>query len=320
LLEAYGYKVERTSRGYAVDGVLRVDRLEDGHWVACDHYGNGIGDNIDLVRHLAGEHLSFAEAVFQVTGGCAQVSTAWEPPKLEPPRLPAQTEEAREKGREYLASRGISGEAMDHAERAGALAYSDGAVFFVGRNAGTVRAATARATDPAAEVQRRDLKGTDKKFPPVLPGNPGDVALVEGGADALALYDLARRRGKEPPTVVVTGGAGVRRWAENDQVRQLLEQAARVVVWRDVEDTPEKQQETDAAHERQADAVREIAPMANVELKAPAKGKDLAAWNQSEVLEAQQRQAEEEARRQAELRRQAAPARAKTWEPPAPGM
>lgn len=299
MIEAAGHRVTKTGRGYAVDGELRVDRVSAGHWVACDHYGNAIGDNIDLARHLHGDDLSFTEAVFLVTGGGAVVSRDVQPAEpLAPPTLPAPTPEARKRGRRYLEEeRGISPATLDRAEKAGMLAYADGAVMFVGRNAGSVRCVTARATSPTATVQKRDLKGSDKGFPPILPGDPRRVHVVEGGTDALALHDLAARRGLEPPTVIVSGGAGVRRWGDNEAVKTALRGAERVTVWRDVENTQEKQLKTDAAHEKQAEMIREINPAADVRLGTP-KGKDLAEQNQAEAQ--RQREAEAQAWLEAE--------------------
>lgn len=94
--------------------------------------------------------------------------------------------------------------------------------------AGRARNATRRAIDPADEVQQRDLRGSDKRFPPVLPGNPISVWIVEGGTDALALHSMARRGGQQTPTVLVSGGANVRGVLETEAAQVLLRQADRV--------------------------------------------------------------------------------------------
>ncbi|WP_223930825.1 hypothetical protein, partial [Aeromonas caviae] len=36
----------------------------------------------------------------------------------------------------------------------------------------------------------------DKSYPPILPGDPAKVWIVEGGPDALALHDIAKRSGQ----------------------------------------------------------------------------------------------------------------------------
>ncbi|WP_223925564.1 hypothetical protein, partial [Aeromonas caviae] len=38
-----------------------------------------------------------------------------------------------------------------------------------------------RADAPADPVQKRDLRGSDKIYPPILPGDPAKVWIVEGG-------------------------------------------------------------------------------------------------------------------------------------------
>lgn len=62
------------------------------------------------------------------------------------------------------------------------LDYCAGGVLFVGRDeAGQPRSATRRgylANDPNP---KRDLKGTDKGWPAYIPGQPGDLWVVEGG-------------------------------------------------------------------------------------------------------------------------------------------
>jgi hypothetical protein len=105
---------------------------------------------------------------------------------------------------------------------------------------------------------KRDLAGSDKQYPPILPGNPRVVWIVEGGVDALAARDLALRRGKAPPTVLVSGGAGVRLFLDNPTVQTLLLHADSVIVVRDNESTAKKQAETDAAHDLQIARIREL--------------------------------------------------------------
>jgi hypothetical protein len=263
-LEGMGFTVRKEGRHLSVrmggDERYRVTRKSDGHWVACDKTGNGIGDNIALVRDLE-PALGFLEAVARlVEGPVASREPMPEPPRrTRPARLP-QTRADRRAGRAYLRGRGIAPGTLDHAERAGFLRYAGGGVLFVGRDAsGGLRNVSKRLIAPGPdETPKRDLAGSDKTYPPILPGNPRVVWIVEGGVDALAARDLALRRGKLPPTVVVSGGAGVRLFLDNPTVKTLLLHADAAVVARDNEATAKKQAETDAGHDRQIARIREL--------------------------------------------------------------
>jgi hypothetical protein len=104
------------------------------------------------------------------------------------------------------------------------------------------------AKDP---IQKRDLRGSRKQFPAILAGTT-DIWLVEGGVTGLATVDLFRRRGLEPPTIVVTGGAGVTSFLENRDVQVLLRAALTVVIAVENEKDAVTQVCTDTAHNRQA--------------------------------------------------------------------
>lgn len=73
--------------------------------------------------------------------------------------------------------------------------YADGGVLFVGYDrAGTAQNATRRAIAPADLVQKRNLRGSDKSYPPILPGDLAKVWIVEGGTVwVLALVHTARQ-------------------------------------------------------------------------------------------------------------------------------
>jgi hypothetical protein len=263
-LESMGFSVKKEGRHLSVragqEERYRITRKGDGHWVACDKTGNGIGDNIALVRDLE-PALGFVEAVARLAEGpVASGEPIPEPTRrTRPARLP-QTRAARHAGRLYLRGRGISLATLDHAERSGFLRYAGGGVLFVGRDAsGGLRNVSKRLIAPGPdEPPKRDLAGSDKSYPPILPGNPRVVWIVEGGVDALAARDLAIRRGKAPPTVLVSGGAGVRLFLDNPTVQTLLLRADAVVVARDNEATEKNQAETDAGHDRQIARIKAL--------------------------------------------------------------
>lgn len=256
-LEGMGFSVNKEGRHLSVragkEERYRITRKSDGHWVACDKTGNGIGDNIALVRDLE-PGLRFVEAVERlINGPVARREPIPEPARRARPARWPQTRADRQAGRTYLQGRGIAPATLDHAEQSGFLRYTGGGVLFVGRDGqGAPRNVTKRLIAPAGgEKSKRDLAGSDKSYPPILPGNPRVIWIVEGGVDGLAAHDLAKRRGKPPPTVVVSGGATVRVFLENPTVQTLLLRADSVVVARDNEGAAGKQAETDSAHDRQ---------------------------------------------------------------------
>ena len=285
-LEESGYRVKREGRHLSVRGgdgveVLRVTRRDDGRWLWCDRAGTAGGDTVALVQAIE-PGLAFAEAVGRLCGGLAappRPSSA-RPPDL--PQIPTPGPTARDRGREYLRGRGISTESILHAEEGAFVRYADGAVFFVGYDQqGRARSATRRAIDPADAVQKRELRGSDKAFPAILFGDHGDrsaVWIVEGGVDALALHDLARRAGKAPPTALVSGGAAVIAFFGQVEIQALLRQAHRVVIAGEHEKSPAAQERADAGHLRQAERVAEITGHAPCIWK-PKVGNDLAELN-----------------------------------------
>jgi hypothetical protein len=316
ILEAYGLRVKREGRHLSVlsgrDELYRLTERDTG-WVWAHHHGGGGGDNIALLREID-PSLSFPDAVYSLRGGAPMDYQAVERRRQEyaerRPTVPVYGPRDAEDGRNYLRSRFIASDTILEAERAGFLRYCKGGVLFCGLDAdGVVRNATRRATDAAAEIQKRDLAGSNKSFAPVLPGNPSSVWLVEGGADALALQSWARSSGKEPPTVVVTGGKNVRSFLDEPQIADLLRRAEGVTIAKDKERTPEKQAATDEAMAKLAEAV-EASTGKKTRWWEPKEGtKDLAehwaalAWQQEQQRMAQERQAEAERQRQIEAAR-----------------
>lgn len=254
--------MKREGRHYSVrrdgDEHYRLTLKQDGRWLWCDRYGNDGGDNIDLVREIEGADVGYAEAVYRLLGSpTVAPRPALQPVPRTPPVLPREQPGDRERGRDYLRGRGISDETIEEAERQGMVAYGPGAVFFVGRDeAGRVQNVTRRAVDHADPVQKRDLRGSDKSYPPILRGESREVWAVEGGADALALWDLMRRAGRALPTVLVTGGAHVVSWVQ--RYAEMLRDATRVIIAHDRESDPERQSRADAGHARQRQELERV--------------------------------------------------------------
>lgn len=293
-LQAQGFEVRREGRHLSArlngDEYYRATQKLDGHWVHCDKHGNGIGDNIALVRDLE-PGKKFTEAVYELRGGPSVMPTpkVATPEWRKPPTLPQCTDQDRAKGQFYLtATRGISKETLQKAEREGFLTYCGDGVVFTGRDdSRAIRAATRRLTNDREEVTKRDFRGTDKRFPPILEGNPKNVWIVEGGVDALAMQDMAKRRGQEPPTVIVSGGANVRGFLEMPHVQERLKRAENVFVVYENEKSPEVQARTHAALDKQAEIIARVLPAGRkvIQQRLPEGIKDLAELNKAQVKE-----------------------------------
>lgn len=288
-LQASGYTVKREGRHLSVrtngDEMYRITRKDDGRWLWCDRYGNNGGDNVDLVREIE-PGTGYAEAVYRLSGApIVRMQPCITAPKRQPPQLPKQELTNREHGRKYIQRRGIILETIEYAEKAGVLRYTDGGILFVGYDrAGVAQNITRRAINLADPIQKRDLRGSDKSYPPILPGDPTKVWIVEGGMDALALHDLAKRNGQQPPTVIVSGGANVRSFLERPKVQATLKQAERVTVCGENEKNNEAQIKSDTGHLKQMQRVREITGNETRYWK-PEKDKNLAELNARQVAE-----------------------------------
>lgn len=290
-LESQGFTVKKSGTHNLVvmqgsDEVYRCT-LKD-HWITCDKYRNGIGDNIALVAELE-PGTPFAEAVYRLAGA-PSVARALRPaaqaPVRKPPSMPAQTDFDIKAGRDYLINRGISIGVIQDAEAAGMLRYSAGGVLFVGRDdQGTAWNITRRAVDASEATQKRDIAGTDKGHPQILIGASETVLIVEGGADALAAVDIARRENRPAPTILVTGGAGNRSWMQTPWVQKILSVAKKIMVCFDREDSPEIQIRTDSEHELQMQKLREVCTAQVTGWKPPEGCKDMAALNLVQVQE-----------------------------------
>lgn len=295
-LESQGFEVNREGRHLSVrqngDEVYRCTLMTDGHWVTCDRFENGIGDNIQLVRELE-PGIGFAESVYRLSGA-PSVSSVTRPLAVpvvrKPPTMPEQRTDDVKQGREYLRGRGITLETIQEAEKSGMLRYSEGGVLFVGMDEhGRAQNIMRRSVDASEAVQKRDLRGTDKQHPQMLRGASDTVLIVEGGTDALAAIDIARREKRPAPTVLVSGGANVKGFMQTAWVQKILRAAKKVVVAFEREKSPEVQAKTDAAHELQMQRLREVCAAQVTGWQIPEGSKDLAELNANQLQQIEQR-------------------------------
>lgn len=285
-LEGVGYTVKRDGKKHfsvliGKDEAYRLTCKPDGTWLWVDNYGTHGGDNIELVKEITGL-TGFADRVYELAGAPSAIYAPIKPPPApQPPRIPPESQQGRMLGRMYLEERGISSETTLHAEKTGFLRYLSDGLLFVGYQAGKAWNATKRAFDPDAEVKKRDFAGSDKSKPQILSGNLESVWIVEGGIDALAVHDIAKRQGKIPPTVIVSGGSGVKSFLENPEIMEKIKAARLVVVAGENEKNADVQAKTDMQHEAQLELVKTLNPSAQAMMWKPESryGSDIADYN-----------------------------------------
>jgi hypothetical protein len=231
LWERSGHEVRRADgeiRAYGPDGrcAFRSTLTARGTWVssAADAgvpVADGVGDNISLAMHLFG--VGFPDAVAgilagRVCAGAAGASPAGRPRAREQarpaqaqaqaqaqaaplraarPRVPEQSSQAVRACADYLAGREVSPETLAYAIDAGFVRCvgeaSYATLLFTGRDArGDVRSAFRRGT---ADEAKRDLKDSDKRFPPLIAAPGAPLVITEGGVSALSALELVRLTG-----------------------------------------------------------------------------------------------------------------------------
>ncbi|MBX9840085.1 MAG: DUF3991 domain-containing protein [Silvanigrellaceae bacterium] len=240
-LRSMGFEVKKDGQNHLSvelngDQIYRVTKKQDGHYVSCDKYGNGIGDNIALIQDIRPD-LKFAEAVYKLHAydlnyKFENKNTTQEIDKKIDLKIPRQVENERKLGREYLhEKRGISFDTINHAEKVGLIKYSDKGVLFVGYDENqNVKNITQRSIRESNAIQKIDYRGSDKQYCQLLQGNNKSIWIVEGGIDALALRDLALRQKEDSPTILISGGANVKSFLERDSIQNLLKDANRVTI------------------------------------------------------------------------------------------
>ena len=290
-LQNHGFAVKREGRHYSVtsygDEIYRLTRKDDGRFVWCTKEGDRGGDSIALLVDELGR--TFQQAVHDLSGA-PRIATGVALPVIRDARPVLSKYNGDGKAAEaYLIGRGISKNTILQAQIDGFLRLQANAVAFIGRFADEIRAVTLRLLEPVMsydgtrQITKMDLKGSDKRFPAALPGHKRHVWIVEGGVDALAVSDWHHHfyRDRAGPTILVSGGAGVRGFLDMPHVQDMLRQAENVIITKDREKSLEVQSRTDADHEKQIMKIREIvgASVAVTEWVPPQGCKDIAdAW------------------------------------------
>ncbi|WP_436395144.1 relaxase/mobilization nuclease domain-containing protein [Acidithiobacillus ferriphilus] len=261
-------------KDYVVDDRYRVTRKQDGHFVWCSWDQSRGGDTISFCTEELG--LSFQQALADLGGG--RLSPVTKPHGISHvDRFPTSPPVSRDPDAvlAYLEGRGISRSTIRHAQGAGFLRFVDyqgvPAAAFCGWDGDRrLRFMTVRLVQPVLscngkkEITKIDVRHSDKAFPALWRGGdpvwPSDGALwvVEGGTDALAVMDWYRSHRVAAPSILVSGGAGVRRFLEQPHVQDILKKATTVYLSLENEKNQKTQIETDQAHLRQVEIIQSL--------------------------------------------------------------
>lgn len=286
-LESFGAKIEHHGKHYVVllgKEEYRLTKNEEGKWLWCDKYASRGGDNLSFFNEIRNLSLSETVKLLSEKAGTS-VGERHQTPGIVAQRyrpvIPPPDAVKRDAGRAYLRRRGITQRVIEDAEAQGALAYGTGEVFFVGRDEERVlRSATSRAYFEGAKKPKRDVAGSDKTYPTILRGRPETIWIVEGGVDGLALWTAADRARTPRPTVIVSGGIGIKKWTKNKQVQEILGNAKAVFFARDREEDEKKQEQINKIANRTKLQIMPLLQGAKfVEWWPPQGYKDLADYN-----------------------------------------
>jgi hypothetical protein len=287
ILTSAGYTLIRDGRNrYETQCKTYAIAAKDNKWLFYNTETGTGGDAIQLVQEL--ENCSFISAVNTLNNSETllkhHITTVKQHKTdiLKPVINQSNDSKAEERGMAYLKERGISTATQAEAVKQGFLQYALDGILFIGKLGEEIRSATKRfftnqITKTGKQYNKSDITGSDKSYAPMLTGSTKQVWIVEGGTDALAVYDYHLKQAQqEVPTIIVSGGAGIRSFLEeNERVRTILQQASSVIVAKEVEKNANTQAKTDAAHNNQMTIIRSITS-AEVSDWTPSVGKDFA--------------------------------------------
>lgn len=289
-MESVGLEVKKDGvKDWVVDDRYRVTQKPDGHFVWCTWDQSRGGDGIAFLRDEMG--LTFEQAIADLSGSSITHKTKRNVISCDESISPPPRSKDRDAITAYLESRGISKKTVGLAYGKGFLKFVDykgiPAAAFCGNVDGSLRSMTIRLTQPIRsfdgekELTKLDVRHSDKSYPAIWKGDnpPSTVWIVEGGIDALAAIEWYRASKKPIPTIIVSGGAGVRSFLDRPHVQNLLKEADTVYVAMEKEKDQETQAKTDAAHEKQIDKLCDLGCEKVIAWMPPVGTKDLAdAW------------------------------------------
>ncbi len=100
----------------------------------------------------------------------------------------------------------------------------------------------------------------------------------------MALVDVYKREGKPPPTILISGGVGIRSYLDNKNVQQIFLNAEKIVIYGENEKDAETQVRTDELRQRLISKIKEVSGNKDISIVMPEFGcKDIAEQNLAQV-------------------------------------
>lgn len=183
---------------------------------------------------------------------------------------------------DYIKKRGISWSTFNKAQEAGFVDKTSVGVRFIGLDGNEVpRNAETRLLEPKIMGDKLTKflcsPGSDRSYPPILPGGDHEVHVVEGGFSGLGLKEIMSRQGRSP-TIIVSGGKDNASWLKHDHVKALIKDAV-VTLHTENEKSPKIQAQANEAHEKQCQAILNAGALKVINQPPPAQFKDNADIN-----------------------------------------
>ena len=174
----------------------------------------------------------------------------------------------------------ISKNTLSEAERTGFIRYTSKGIVFAGYDSqGQLRNATLHSLNPDEQMKRRDIEGSDKKYPQILPGNPKSLWFVGSGFEALALHDMAKRKDNDPPTVIIASGSEISECLDNAEIRQKLYSAENIVIGKERAKYRKNRSYKNSDYKIQAEIIEKLTDEKVIVYTLPDKIKSLADYN-----------------------------------------
>lgn len=288
------------AQGYGLRVGRKYDQqIEEEIWLAN---GSAVGDAVKAVMELDKQHLNIdtskseAIGIIETFNKSKNVSntqrntvtkfnnSATSPQKI---KLPEKADHsAEEQLYEYATKeRGVRWSTINEAQSDGFLAKSQkGFTFLGGLGHGNIKQAETRLMKPFINEDGKEIRflcaeGSDRSYPPILPGSPTstEVHLVEGGFDALGLREYLKRRDRND-TIVMTGGKDNTNWLKHKHIKELMV-GKTVNIWRDNEKSPEVQAQADEAFAKLLESLRNAGVQKIKDNRVPEGVKDIAHLN-----------------------------------------
>lgn len=183
---------------------------------------------------------------------------------------------------DYIKSRGIDWGTFNKAQEASFADKTSAGVRFLGNDAtGQPKNAETRLVEPKILGDKLTkficTPGSDRSYPPILPGTDPEVHIVEGGFSALGLKEILNRQGRSP-TIIVSGGKDNTSWLRHDHIKAIIKDAV-VVLHTENEKSAEIQAQAAIANDKQCQEILSIGALKVTKQLPPAQFKDNADIN-----------------------------------------